>query len=207
MSRTSQGVGRIIRSVSALLAVLAIACMVAAYPKPAPVPYRWELEFQAGDLRLYIDPASKEGYWFFTYTVTNRTGKDQLWAPSMVLYSDAGEILQSGRDVPTKITEDLLALLSNDLMLDQNDAIGDLFQGRENAKEGLVVWPAKNLKVNQISLFIAGISGETARVKNPVSGDEVILRKTLERDYLVPGDAAARGKAPIDLVEETWVLR
>src|SRR5947207_16019200 len=107
MSRTSQGVRKTIRSLSALFAVLAIACMVAAYPKPAPVPYRWGLEFQSGDLRLYIDPASKEGYWFFTYTVTNRTGKDQLWAPSMVLYTDAGEILQSGHEVPTKITKDL----------------------------------------------------------------------------------------------------
>jgi hypothetical protein len=92
-------------------------------------------------------------------------------------------------------------------MQDQNDIIGDILQGKENAKEGLVIWPARDTHVNEMSLFIAGISGETARVKNPDNGNEVILRKTLQRDYLIPGDAKARGSQPVDLVEETWIMR
>jgi hypothetical protein len=101
---------------------------------------------------MYVDPATHDAYWYFTYTVTNRTGKDQLWAPSMVLFTDTGEILQAGRDVPTQITESLLKLLGNTLMQDQNDVIGDILQGKENAKEGLVIWPARNTKVNELSL-------------------------------------------------------
>jgi hypothetical protein len=189
------------------LALLLTVGAALAYPKPAAVPYRWELNFEPGDLRLYADPGTGDYYWYFTYTVTNRTGKDQLWAPSLVLFTDTGDVLTAGRDVPTKVTEDLLKLLNNEFLEDQNQIIGDILQGKENAKEGLVIWPAKNLKVNEISLFVAGISGETARVKNPVTGGEVILRKTLQRNYLIPGDAVARGAQPAELVDEMWILR
>jgi hypothetical protein len=58
-----------------------------------------------------------------------------------------------------------------------------------------------------MSLFIAGISGETARVKNPINGEEVILRKTLKRDYVIPGDPMARGSEPLQLVAEEWIMR
>lgn len=194
----------------ALAAAMSLAMSFAAlgdYPKPAPVPYRWELEFEPGQLRLYNDPGGAGAFWYFTYTVTNRSGDDQLWAPKFVLFTDTGDIVESGRDVPGRVTEDLLNMLGNELLEDQNEAIGDLLQGRENAREGLVVWRANRLDANQISMFIAGISGETARVKNPTNEQEIILRKTLQRDYLIPGSAADRGSRPVDLVAEQWVLR
>ena len=72
---------------------------------------------------------------------------------------------------------------------------------------GLVVWPAARTSVNQISLFIGGLSGETARVRNPSTGEMIILRKTLQRDYLIRGDALARGSKPVELRGERWVLR
>ncbi|HWB19488.1 MAG TPA: hypothetical protein VG711_04240, partial [Phycisphaerales bacterium] len=77
----------------------------------------------------------------------------------------------------------------------------------ENAKDGIAVWPAANPEVNEISLFVAGISGESTRVKDPKTGNDVILRKTLERDYLIPGDSTARGGQPAQLQNETWVMR
>lgn len=207
MLRSFRSAGAIHQPIATAVMILAMACAAMAFPKPAPVPYRWELNFDAGELRLYVDPSTRNAYWHFTYTVTNRTGKDQLWAPKFILFTDSGEILEAGRDVPTRITEDLLELLGNELIEDQNEAIGDILQGREHAKEGLVVWPARHLKVSELSLFVAGISGENARVKNPVTGAEVILRKTLQRDYLVRGDAMARGSKPVELLTETWVLR
>lgn len=194
------------RALVAVIALLVAVTAFADYPKPAPVPFRWELEFEPGPLRLYMD-SNGSGYWYFTYTVTNRTGSDQLWAPKFTLFTDAGEIVESGRNVPDSVTQDLLKMLGNPLMEDQNSAIGDILQGKENAKEGLIVWPAKRLDVNELSLFVAGLSGETARVKNPVNGQEIILRKTLQRNYLIPGNAVDRGSQPIDLVSQEWVLR
>jgi len=187
--------------------MLLIGFSAFGYPKPAAVPYRWELTFEAGDLRMYRDAATGARYWYFTYTVTNRTGKDQLWAPSFVLFTDTGDVLQAGRNVPNNVSEDILKMLKNQFLEDQNQIIGELLQGKENAKEGVVVWPATNLEVNEISMFVAGISGETARVKSPVTGGEVILRKTLQRNYLVRGDAGQRGSEPVELVDETWILR
>jgi hypothetical protein len=207
MSPSRTRVGIVPGAFAALAAFFACACVALGYPKPAAVPYRWELTFEPGDLRLYVDESTGDSYWYFTYTVTNRTDKDQLWAPKLTLMTDEGEILDAGKGVPTRVTEDLLELLNNPLLEDQNEVIGDIFRGRENAKEGLVVWPARNLTVNQMSLFIAGISGETARVKNPVTHEEVILRKTLQRDYLIPGDSTARGSKPIDLESEGWIMR
>jgi hypothetical protein len=197
----------LVRTIVAAAALLAVAQSVLAFPKPAPVPYRWELKFQAGDLRLYLDEATGDSYWYFLYEVTNRTGRDQLWAPSFVLFTDVGEILRSGDDVPARITRDLFDLLGNPLLQEQTAVIGTVQQGRENLIEGFVIWPARRLDVNELSLFVGGISGETARVQNPVTGEDVILRKTLQRDYLIPGDAVARGSDPVDLVAERWIMR
>jgi hypothetical protein len=71
----------------------------------------------------------------------------------------------------------------------------------------VAIWPARNHQVNQVSLFVSGMSGETATVENPVSGERVLLRKTLQRDYLVSGDVLPRGSLPVPLVAETWVMR
>jgi hypothetical protein len=123
------------------------------------------------------------------------------------LFTDAGEILASGRNVPNRVTNDLLELLANPFLEPQTAIIGEIHQGAEHAKEGLVVWPARDVLVNEVSLFVAGISGETARVVNPLNGDEIILRKTLHLRYLIPGDLLARGSKPVDLVDQRWILR
>lgn len=190
------------------LTVLSIATSLVAYPTPATVPYRWELAFEPGPLRLYVDSASDSGvYWYFTYKITNRTGRDQVWAPSLTLFTDSGEIMNSGRDVPARVVDAIDALLGNDLLETQNEIIGDIHHGKEHAKEGIAVWPAKSTDVNELSLFIAGISGETARITNPVTNEDVLLRKTLQRDYLIRGDALARGSKPAELVRQEWILR
>jgi hypothetical protein len=186
---------------------LAFAPQAAAYPKPAPVPARWELTFEPGDLRLYVDEYTGEAYWFFTYKIINRTGAQRIWAPTFVLYNDQGEIMTSGRDVPAKVTQDLLDLLDNDFMESQSRLIGEIREGAEFAKEGIVIWPVNEFDVNEITIFIAGLSGETARVTNPRTGEEIILRKTLERNYLVRGNALARGTKPVEFVSQRWILR
>ena len=192
----------------ACLTVLSLATSLFAYPTPAVVPYRWELTFEPGPLRLYVDSADDSNvYWYFTYKVTNRTGRDQVWAPSLTLFTDSGEIMNSGRDVPARVVDSIDALLGNELLESQNEIIGDIHHGKEHAKEGLAVWPAKSTDINELSLFVAGISGETARITNPVTSEDVVLRKTLQRDYLIRGDALARGSKPAELVHQEWILR
>jgi len=204
------------RPVLAAMLVAAVAALAgfpasrpadAGPPQPSPFPVRWELDFDAGPLRLYLDPAEQTAWWYFTYQITNRTQRDRVWAPDLVLYTDAGEILDSGDAVPTRITEAIRGLLGDELLETQSEIIGDLLQGPEHARDGLAVWPAGDLAVNELTLFVGGISGETARVRHPRTGQQFILRKTLQRDYLVPGAADTRLNQPIELVEERWVMR
>lgn len=190
-----------------LLVLLALSCLAGAYPVPAGTPFRWEFEFKTGDFRLYVDKETSQAYWWMHYTVTNRTKRDRIWAPKFTLFTDVGEILESGKDVPSTITVKIKDLLGNELIETQNEIIGDLLQGTENARDGLVIWPARVLQVNEITMFISGISGETIRVRNPITGEQVILYKSLQRDYIIPGDALARGLRPIDLKAQQWILR
>ncbi len=193
--------------ITCLLAVLCIVSAVVAYPTPSAFPIRWELEFQPGDLRLYVDDLEETHYWYFTYTVINRTGRDQIWAPNFVLFTDAGSIRRSGEDVPARITEEIFDMLGNELIETQYEILGEILQGREHAKEGLVIWPADERSITEMSLFIAGISGETARVTNPLTGENLLLRKTLQRDYLIPGNPSARGSEPVEMAEQRWIFR
>lgn len=190
-----------------VFALLAIACSALAYPTPSAVPVRWELNFIPGELRLYHHQPTDRAYWYFTYTVENRTNRDQTWAPQFTLFTDAGEILASGEGVTLGVTRSIMSMLGNELMMNQYEVIGELFQGREHAKEGLVVWPARNLNITELSLFIAGISGETARVTDPRTGEDVLLRKTLQRNYTIPGNPGARGSTPVELDSHHWIFR
>ena len=79
--------------------------------------------------------------------------------------------------------------------------------GGDNHGPIVQVGPARRLDVNELSLFIAGTSGETAVVVNPLTGERVLLRKTLQRDYLIPGDALPRGSKPVELTTQHWVMR
>jgi len=196
-----------IRIAAAALAVVAAAGTAMAYPRPTPGAPRWELVFEPGDLRLYVDPVADQAYWYLTYEVTNRTGRERVWAPSFILFTDAGEIVASGRGVSTRVAMDIHELLGNELLENQNEIIGEIFHGREHAKEGLVIWRADELDVTEVSMFVAGISGETATINNPITGEVVVLRKTLQRDYIVPGDALARGSRPVEPVRHRWVMR
>lgn len=195
------------RSIIASLCLLGVVAAVAAYPVPSSFPIRWELEFQPGPLRLYTDELEDKHYWYFTYTVLNRTGQDRIWAPDFVLFTDAGEIRTAGTDVPARITSEIYDMLGNELIETQYEILGEILQGREHAKEGLIIWPAGSMQVTELSLFVSGTSGETARVRNPLTDEIVVLRKTLQRDYRIPGNPAARGSEPAELTTQRWIFR
>lgn len=197
----------ILRATLSLLAVVILVAPVAAFPKPAAIPYRWQLQFEPGEIRLYQDRSTGDVYWYFTYAVTNRTGRTQLWAPRLTLFTDAGEIIVSGDSVPSRVEQEILDLLADELLEPQHRVFGDILVGPEHARDGLAIWPARNDSVNRLSLFIRGISGESTRITNPLTGEPVVLYKTLQRDYLIPGNALARGSEPVELIAEQWILR
>lgn len=160
----------------------------------------WQLDFRPGALRLYIDPVDGGKYWYFTYKVINRTGRDRMWAPRFEFFSDKGEIKVSGKAVPSRVTDQVRSILGNPLLQDQNEVLGDILIGEEHAKEGLVVWPADAADVTEFTIFTTGVSGRVRKVPDPKTGAPRAERWTLRFNYLVPGDADARGSDPVERV-------
>ncbi len=190
----------------ALLIATAMAMVVGmtTAPAPASAPFSassldWQLDFAPGDLRLYVDPVDGRRYWYFTYTVTNQTERDLVFAPRIELFMDSGEVLRSGRGVPSRVIGQLKKLLGNPLLEDQNRIIGDLRVGKENARTGIAVWPAEDQDITELTLFFQGLSSDRKVVKHPETDQPVSLYRTLRREYVVAGDPEQRGSTPLTL--------
>ena len=193
-----------------------------AAPEPSIVPKRWQLDFRPGPLRLAVMPVetsrtSPDGrvttsleprsFLYLTYEVVNNSGEDLLFAPSFELATEEGQVIRSGRGVPTEVVAELLKRLENGFLEDEISVIRTLEQGVENAREGLVVWPADDLKTDELKVFARGFSGETKRVARPDTGEEVTLYKAMMLRYETPGDLAVFGSRPIPRAESRWILR
>jgi hypothetical protein len=197
-----------------VLAIAASLIMPGMAPEPDPVPRRWQLAIEPGPLRIVsIDlPATgPRSYYFFTYKVTNSSAGDLLFAPSFDLATDNGEVRRSGRDVPAEVTKQIVADLENKDLQDQISIVGMLLQGEENAKEGVVIWPANATQVSEVTVYAAGFSGEmrSVPVKDAKTGKvtNATVRKTLMLRYQPPGELRGMHGKPITLAEQRWIMR
>ena len=172
-----------------------------------PAEGQWQINFAPGELRLYIDPESAESYWYLTYKAVNRTGQDRWWAPKMELLDDHGRLQRSGKEIPVIVVKRIQALIGNPLIEDQYQILGEIHQGESNAKEGFVVWKAAPLDATELHVFIRGLSSEFKRVPDPKGGPEVVMHKTMKRDYRVPGEPQARASTPLICEQTQWILR
>ncbi len=197
-----------------LLLLLGAGSLIGLAPEPDPVPRRWQLSVEPGPLRITsidLPSTGPRGYYFFTYKVTNSSAGDLLFAPSFDLGTMNGDVRRAGRDVPAEVTRRILADLENTDIQDQIGIVGMLLQGEENAKEGVVVWPADAMHLSEATVYAAGFSGETRQVpvKNPKTGirSNVLVRKTLMLRYQPPGEMRDMSGKPIELAEQRWIMR
>lgn len=200
----------------AVLSVLMLGLVMVGgmAPEPDAIPTRWELDYQPGPLRVAMVTdanGSTRAYFYMTYRVTNYSGQDLIFAPSLDLVTDRGTIRRSGRDVPPEVTQHILTSLRDPLLEDQISILGQILQGVENAKDGLAVWPADDLETDSIEVFIAGLSGENKPIvlRDPETkrNKRVMLRKTLMLEYETPGVLTGRGATPLELENTVWVMR
>ncbi|MCA3004145.1 MAG: hypothetical protein ACK51N_02410 [bacterium] len=157
---------------SSALALSLSAGALTAAPEPSPVPKRWQLDAAFSPLRVAtveVPNVGPRAFYYLTYKVANNTGQDLLFAGSFELATADGKVYRSGRNVPAEVTAELIARQSNPLLQDQIAILGNLLQGPENAREGLVVWPAEDLSPGTLTVYAAGFSGETAIVQAPRS--------------------------------------
>jgi len=204
------------------MGILGLLCVLAglvgvsfAGPEPDPVPSRWELDVVAGDLRLLTvmvtdqettqqNPAT---FVVFDYEVVNNSGQDLFFAHWFDLMSDDGGLVRSGRGVPREAAEAIVSELGNPLRKNEIGIQGRLLQGRENGRLGVAIWPAENLEVDEMTVYLMGFSGETRRVRRPDTGEEVTLRKSLMLRHATPGTLDAGSDDPLERTITRWVLR
>ena len=197
------------------------------YPKPLTVPQQWQFEIELGDLRpIAVRLPNKKAnqiFWYLPYTVTNRSGKDRILVPEVILYTDTGEIIRSGKRTPMVVFDKIKAVYNDPLMKAPTAMTGKLLQGEDNAKGSVAIWPDFDPNAGKVSIFFGGLSGETVSVNLPVpinvvepdwrgkehtiTKDKLLLVKTLELQYAIPGEKAARRHLAPRLIKQQWVMR
>ena len=196
-------------------------------PRPSVVSPSWELnfEYQTPQMIEVAPPGEAKArvFWYMLYTVTNETGREQIFVPELVRYSDTGKVSRAGEKVPAAVFAAVQSRHNNPLLKDQPAMTGKLLQGEDNAKDGVAIWPDLDEQAQGFDIFVGGLSGETEKIKLPTPTtvtvideegnrkqavkDEAIVSKTLRLAYKLPGEYAARARTQPKLEKKEWVMR
>ena len=186
------------------------ASVVRAHSEPALVSDAWQLDF-THDLPQPIAVVDINGqyrwYWYIAYKVVNHSGEDQVFVPEVTIATDNGAVTQADQGVPAMVFEAIQQRVGNPLLESPSQIIGPILQGPDHAKEGVIIWAAPEEDVDQISVFITGLSGETQTIPNPVTQEPVLLRKTLMIEYATPGSNMNLQNQPILEKSRRWIMR
>ena len=206
---------------SLLVSILAVSvCFAMAAPKPSAVqfPQEWTLDVQYQPLQQITLRSGDNGktvrYWYLILTVTNNTGQDVEFYPECEMMTDTFEIIPAGKSVPPEVFEEIKRMYQNMYpFLEPLDTSGmRILQGQDNTRDIAIIWPDFDIKAKEVSIFIGGLSNETAVLEYPATEEggeptKVFLRKTLELDYKFSGDPAFRSNPNMTFAGASWVMR
>lgn len=180
------------------------------HPEPALVSDAWSLEFTHDPPQpiAVVDIDGKyRWFWYITYKVVNHTDEDLVFLPEVTISTDTGTISQADEGVPAMAFVAIQQRVGNALLESPSKIIGTILQGPDHAKEGVIVWAAQPEDVDQISVFITGLSGESQTILNPMTQEPVLLRKTLMIEYATPGSNLNLQDQPIIEKTRRWIMR
>jgi hypothetical protein len=181
-----------------------------AYPEPAPVSPSWSLDVtvqKPAAISIEDVDGSIRWFWYMPYKVVNNTDQDLLFIPEITIANDNGDILTAGQNVPPTVFPAIKQRLGNPLLLSPVEVVGKLLRGEDFAREGVVIWPASDADVDAFSVFFAGLNGETQNVKNPLTGESVLVRRTLMLEYKTPGNFTRPQEQPVVEAGRREVMR
>jgi len=192
------------------LLLVAVAPSWAEFPKPSPYPKSWELDFEHGiPKRVVVQPENSkvpQAYWYLVYSVTNDTDQEQLFLPAFELLTEDGRIIRNDINIPRSVFEAIKKREGARYMEPAALVGGQLRLGPDQAKDGVAIWPEPAAEMGQFSIFISGLSGEAVTVQGP-DKKPVILRKTLQLNYLIRGDDVYPGEDEVNENPREWVMR
>jgi hypothetical protein len=205
-----------------LLGICALtACLLSAAPEPAIIQGSslWTIDTEfTNPQKIFIRRTSDNKpiiFWYIIITLTNKTGDDVDFYPKCDLMTDTFQIVPEGEGVIPAVFEQIKQRHKSRYpfleSLDQTD--NKLLEGEDNTKDIAVIWPDFDKNAKNITLFITGLSNETAVVNHPVAKDEngqplkVFLRKTLELKYAVKNDPVSRDGVSFSFEGKRWIMR
>ncbi|OHB58887.1 MAG: hypothetical protein A2Y07_08660 [Planctomycetes bacterium GWF2_50_10] len=208
---------------SRLFVVLATVCIGgcaggAVEPTLAAKVGVWTLDVSFEHPQNLVMRVGGEGvkkFWYVLATVTNNTGKEVEFYPSAQLVTDTYKSYQANEGLRRSVFDKIKQRhRSRYPFLESFEAVGNVvLQGEDNAKDIAIVFPDFDPNARTVKIYITGLSNETVIIDHPTQMDEsgkpvgVILKKTLELEYAIPGDKALRDRDGLVLESKRWVMR
>ena len=193
-----------------------------AYPTPAGVQDmdEWTLKVtytQPQQIMLRFDNSDEvRRFWYIILTVTNEGPFDEVsFYPFCELVTDTFQTIPADKNVSEAVFDAIKLKYQGQFPFLESLDFEDrrIFRGEDNTRDFAIIWPDFDPKAKEVSLFIAGLSNETAVIEDPEAKDEqgnpqkIFLRKTLQLKYLVGGDERLRSQATMKQIEKKWVMR
>jgi hypothetical protein len=207
---------------SAIFLSVVFSVSLFAAPKPEVVqrPGNWTLEVKFERPQRIVVPISSDGraqlFWYSIVNLVNRTGRDVDFFPKADLVTSTFRIIPAYKNVPPQVVDKIKDMYKSKYPFLESieDVENKILEGEDNAVDILMVWPDFDSKARDISLFITGLSNETAVVNHPYRKDpdtgepeKIYLRKTLELNYTLKGDTTLRNSMQIEYTGREWVMR
>jgi hypothetical protein len=189
----------------------------ARFPQPSVYPISWDLDFKFElPKRIVVEIPGQntpKAFWYMTYIATNNTQSEQIFLPKFEWVSKTGEIFRSDREGSSAVYEAIARREHNKPLQPALKLQGNILVGEDQAKYGVAIWEENDARPGTFSIFITGLSGETAPLTGsdgkPLmdkDGQPIVLRKTRQLDFKVRGDELYAND-PIEKTGDTWVMR
>ena len=215
------------RNCSAILAAAMLPMWLgggaAGAPKPSVAPRSWQLDFAFhAPPRISLTLPGEDRpttYWYLLYSVTNGTGREVEFYPTFDLVTDTLQVIEGGSSIHPAVYAAIKKRYAKlyPFFVPPREAAGTLRQGVDNKLTSAIAMVDFDPKASGFTVYVGGLSGETARVPNsrfdpakPESDNNMrffVLRKTLAITYQLPGDLQSRNLAIPGRVKRAWVMR
>jgi hypothetical protein len=195
---------------AAALTLFLASATSAAFPKPSIYPISWELKFtHATPKRIVVNVPGEsvpQAFWYMTYTVENDGKEERMFLPDFQIALQDGRTIRSDNNISPVVFEAIKHQANDPLLQPYLKIAGLLRVGEDEAKDGVAIWREPMPRLEHFSIFVQGLSGEAVTVQGP-KDKPVILRKTLQLNYIYRGDEFYPGLTQVDQDSQDWVMR
>lgn len=182
----------------------------AELPVPSVYPTTWQLKFEYGKpKRILVNVPGKttpQAYWYLPFSVTNTTNQERMYFPVFEIVTADGTITRSDKGIPTAVVNEIRKQEGNRFLQPLVQTAGELRLGEDETKHSAAIWPETVARMGKFSILVGGLSGETATVKD-AKGQDVLLRKTLQLNFIVRGDEVYPGEDEVNENPSQWIMR